>query len=106
VITNLITAAADAGGGVDINNVISVISALAAAAAIAMTSLRKRKDVSITELDTRVKRLSEEVIDLETDRDAARETANMNGRQLFTVRQVLAAHGITDPTSPEKSDPE
>ena len=105
IITDLILAAATAADpGVDLNNVVSLISALAAAAAIGITSLRKRKDVSIEELEKRNRRLVEENTQLTTERDDAREVANKNGRDLFTVRQVLASKGLPDPTLSERSE--
>lgn len=95
----------------------SLIGGLIVLVAVAITSLRRRRDTTIEELEARVASLEQKVRDLtsehetevarlEADRDAAHDRAevhklaNVTARsQLHKIRLVLADHGLDDPTS-------
>lgn len=91
---------ASSGG---VGNVVAFLSALAALVSVAITSLRKRKDVSVTEMETRITALEAEVAELRDDLAVAQALALTRGRDLFIVRNVLAESGIFDPT--ERDEP-
>jgi hypothetical protein len=85
---------------------IALIGALGGLIAIVVTSLRKREDTELEELRRDNKRLKTRVTELEVERDAAHDRAevhklaNVTARsQLHRVRLVLADNGIDDPTT-------
>lgn len=85
------------------SEVAAMIAAVASAIAISITALRKRKDVDVNELQTRVGDLTERVTHLETRLDATQDELVQVEWDNFTLRRTLAANGIPDPTREEAS---
>lgn len=74
------------------------LGALAAAIAIIVQSVRKRKDVDITEVLKQNASLAERVGLLETNVAVLQTELVKAEHDRFTLRRVLAGHGISDPT--------
>lgn len=87
----------------DYGNIVALVSGLTALLSIAITSLRKRKDVSVEEMQQRIRDLEASNDEKDQDVQLAQKAALDATRRLFVVRQVLAARGIPDPT--EHEDP-
>lgn len=77
---------------------VALLSGLTALVSIAITSLRKRKDVSVEEMQSRIKSLEEENTGLNGDLAASQDLALARARYLFVLRNTLAEKGIPDPT--------
>lgn len=92
-------AAAEQATGANVGNVVAFLSALAALVSVAITSLRKRKDVSVGEMQARIESLEGENAELTDDLAVSQTLALARGRDLFLLRNVLAEHGIPDPTT-------
>lgn len=76
----------------------AVIVAIASAAAIIITALRKRKDADVLELKKRVDSLAGRVNHLEGALESTQRDLITAERHRFVLRRVLAQHNIPDPT--------
>lgn len=90
-------------GGV--GNLIAFLSALAALLSVAITSLRKRKDVSVVEMQARIESLEAQAASLNAVVQTVQTMAIARGRELFLLRNVLAENGLSDPTTQEGKRP-
>lgn len=95
-------AAEQATSATDYGNVVAFLSGLTALVSIAITSLRKRKDVSVEEMEKRINDLETSAADREDDLAMAQTAALAASRDVFLLRQVLAQRGIPDPTTTEE----
>ena len=86
----------------DFGNIVAFLSGLAALASVAITSLRKRRDVAVDEMQARIKDQDERIDDLEDDLAVAQASALVKARDCFMLRQILAERGIPDPTSTDE----
>lgn len=84
--------------------------AYAAALAVVIMALRKRRDVDVedmqkrlTELTERVELLESEAVEGRAELSKARDTLVTRDRQVFLLRSSLARHGHPDPTALEAS---
>lgn len=99
----LVAAVEAAGSAPDYGNIVAFLSGLAALASVAITSLRKRKDVSVEEMRQRIKDQDARIDELEDDLAVAQASALAKGRDCFLLRTVLADRGIPDPTTTDEA---
>lgn len=88
--------------------IVAVISGVASAIAVIITSLRKRRDVDVDEMKIRIKKLTGRIERAEAKIAELRsKLVNYEG-VIFRLRSVLARNGIQDPTKaqggPDASD--
>ncbi|CAB4698950.1 MAG: hypothetical protein F2667_04375 [Actinobacteria bacterium] len=89
------------------DSITALIGALSTLVVVLVTSLRKREDTRIEELQRRNAALEAELVEAENARTAADDRADAyqasllgERRTTFTLRLTLADHGIDDPTAP------
>lgn len=110
MLTLFVTFAAElapATSAVDTRDVISLLSGFTALLAIAITSLRKRKDVSVDEMLRRIRSLEADnaeqdaALDRKDEALAAARAGTVSAlAALYLTRQELSNRGIPDPSIP------
>lgn len=92
--------------------IIALIAAIGSTVGLIITSLRKRQDTSVDELERKNRRLEAEKDELQADLDAERERHRAtraelateqdhgvrNRATIATLRRVIADGGLADPT--------
>lgn len=77
---------------------VALVGGLASALAVVATSMRKRLDVDVDEMRSRVSDLTERLTSAEKELGQLRaELVKAEGR-IFALTRLLAAHGIDEPS--------
>lgn len=81
----------------DGENVALVLGGLGSVLAVVLPALRKRQDVDVDELRERVSDLSTRLAKAEEENGHLRAELIRLEALVFSLRRLLAAHGITEP---------